>query len=70
MTIKQKIEMACIISGITQTELAKRIGMSQQNLSKRLKTGKFSDQELQAMAKALGCKYFAGFEFPDGTKIE
>ena len=70
MTIKQKIEMACIISGITQTELASRIGMSQQNLSKRLKVGKFSDKELQSIAQAIGCKYFSGFEFPDGTKIE
>lgn len=70
MTIKQKIENACNVSGITITELAKRIGTSQPNLSKRLKVGKFSDQELQKIAQAIGCKYFSGFEFPDGTKIE
>ena len=70
MTIKQKIESACIVSGITITELAKRSGTSQPNLSKRLKVGKFTDEELHAMAQAIGCKYFSGFEFPDGTKIE
>ena len=70
MTIKQKIENACNVSGITITELAKRIGTSQPNLSKRLKVGKFSDKELQEIAQAIGCKYFSGFEFPDGTKIE
>lgn len=70
MTIKQKITCAYIQANISQTELAKRIGMSQQNLSKRLKTGKFSDIELQKIAEALGCEYHLYFEFPDGTKIE
>ena len=56
MTIRQKITAACIASGITQTELAKRLGMRQQTLSKRLQTGKFTDNELNTMAQILGCK--------------
>ena len=43
MTIKQKVVSACLQIGISQTELAHRLGMSQQNFSKRLKVGKFSD---------------------------
>ena len=39
--------------------------MSQPNISRRLKTGKFSDEEYNAIAEALGCKYFSGFEFED-----
>jgi len=70
MTIKQKVVSACLQIGISQTELAKRLGMSQQNFSKRLKVGKFSDSELQNIANALGCKYHSYFEFSDGTKIE
>ncbi len=70
MTIKQKVVSACLQIGISQTELAHRLGMSQQNFSKRLKVGKFSDSELQGIANALGCKYHSYFEFSDGTKIE
>lgn len=70
MTIQQKIESACIIVGINKTELAHRLGMSQQNFSKRLKVGKFSDDDFKNIAQALGCKYYSGFEFPDGKKVE
>ena len=62
--------MACTVTGISKTELGKRIGLSQSAFSQRLKTGKFSDEDFENMAKALGAKYFSGFVFPDGTKIE
>lgn len=62
--------MACTAAGITKTELGKRIGLSQSAFSQRLKTGKFSDQDFEAMGKALGAKYFSGFIFPDGTEIK
>ena len=51
------------------TELAEKLGMSQQNLSKRLKVGKFTQEELEDIAKALGAKYISGFEFPNGSRI-
>ncbi len=44
---KQKIETACKIAGITVTELGARMGMSQQTISYRLKTGKFRQDELE-----------------------
>jgi len=69
ITIQQKIEMACVKADITKTELAKRLGMSQPSFSKRLKTGKFSDEDFINIAEALGGKYFSGFKFPDGTEI-
>lgn len=69
-TIQQKIEMACTVSGITKTELAKRLGMTQPAFSQRFKTGKFSDEDFKNIASAIGASYFSGFIFPDGTKIE
>lgn len=69
MTVKQKVEMACTLREISITELAARIGTSQQNLSKRLKVGKFTQEEMEKIAEALGAKYISVFEFPDGTKI-
>ena len=70
LTIQQKIEMACTVSGITKTELAKRLGMTQPAFSQRFKTGKFSDKDFKNIASAIGASYFSGFIFPDGTKIE
>lgn len=68
--IKQKVETACKIAGITVTELGAKMGMSQQNISKRLKVGKFTQSELEQMAAIMGCKYHSNFEFPDGNKVE
>lgn len=45
------------------------MGMSQQSISKRLKTGKFTKSELEQMAEILGAKFVLRFEFPDGTVI-
>lgn len=70
ITIQQKIETACSIAGINKTELAKRLNMSQPAFSKRLKTGKFSDDDFMKIANALGCEYKSGFYFSDGNKVE
>ena len=67
---KQKTETACKIAGITVTELGARMGMSQQSISYRLKTGKFKQSELEQMASIMGAKYRSIFEFPDGNKVE
>lgn len=67
---KQKIETACKIAGITVTELGARMGMSQQSISYRLKTGKFKQSELEQMASIMGAKYRSIFEFSDGNKVE
>lgn len=68
--IKQKVETACKIAGITVTELGARMGMSQQSISNRLKTGKFTQAELNQMAAIMGCEYHSFFIFPDGNKAE
>lgn len=58
------------MAGISVTELGRRLGMSQQSMSNRLKTGKFTQEELERMGKALGAEYRSGFYFPDGNKVE
>ena len=70
ITIKQKIEAACKVAGISVTELGRRIGLSQSAFSQRLKRGKFTQEELEEMGRQLGGKYFSGFSFPDGTEIK
>lgn len=70
ITIQQKISGAMAASGKTQQEIASAFGISQQAFSQRLKTGKFTQQELEKMAEIMGCKWHSFFEFPNSSKAE
>jgi len=61
--------MALAYVRMSEAELARRLNTSPQAFNQRMKTDKFSSNELEEMAKILGAKYLAYFEFPDGTKI-
>lgn len=69
MTARQIIEMAVAYCGISNSELARRLGWSPQLLNKRLNTGKFSVEEWETIARALGATSRVGFVFPDGKEI-
>lgn len=69
MNIEQKINMAIAYKGISQAELARKVNITPANFNKRLKVGKFSQEELERIAEALGGSYVFGFEFPDGMRI-
>lgn len=69
MTARQIIEMGIAYCGITNSELARRLDWSPQLLNKRLNTGKFSVEEWEMIAKALGATSRVGFVFPDGREI-
>lgn len=69
MTISQKIKMALAYKGMSEAELARQTGTTPSAFNQRMKTGKFSGEDLEKIANALGASYFFGFEFPDGTKV-
>ena len=70
ITIQQKIDMACAHAGISKAELSRRLGYKRpQSFQTRYDTGKFTQDELQEIAKATGGTYISIFEYPDGTKI-
>ena len=69
MTARQIIEMGVAYAGITNSELARRLGWSPQLLNKRLNTGKFTAEEWSLIADALGAKPRLGFVFPDGREV-
>lgn len=70
ITIKEKVETACSMAGITVEQLGLKMGMSTQAINNRLKTGKFAQEELERMASLLKCEYHSYFLFPDGRKAE
>ena len=69
MTVQQKIKLALAYSNVSESELARRFGSSPQAFNQRMKTGKFTAEDLEKIAEAIGAKYFFGFEFDDGTKV-
>ena len=69
MDLRKKIEMAYTYAGKSQASIARALGITPATFNARLKTCKFSIEELESIAEVLGCKYIFGFEFPDGTKI-
>ncbi|MEZ3425448.1 MAG: helix-turn-helix transcriptional regulator [Lachnospiraceae bacterium] len=69
MSNAQKIKMALAYKGLKEAELARLLGTTPQAFNQRLKTDKFTSEELGRIASALGGVYEFGFNFPDGTKI-
>lgn len=69
MNITKKIKMALAFLGISEAELARRVGKSPQAFSQRMKTGKWSDEDLKDISAALGCEIVIEFRFPDETII-
>lgn len=69
MTIEQKIKMALSYAGISQSELARKIGTTPQNFNQKLKRNSLTKEELEQIAVALGGSWRAEFVFTDGTVI-
>ena len=69
MDIPTKIKLAETYAGISEAELARRLGKTSQAFGQRMKTGKFNSSDLNDIAKALGCECVVEFRFPDGTVI-
>lgn len=69
MTVPQKIKMALAYKGMSESELARAIGTSPQAFNQRMKTGKFSSEDLEKIAEAMSAEYFFGFKFEDGTQV-
>ena len=70
MTYAQKIKMVLGYKGMKEAELARLIETSPSAFNQRMKTDKFTIDDLKKIADKLGGTFNPGsFEFPDGTKI-
>lgn len=69
MTNTQKIKMALVIANMKEAELARKLGTTPQAFNQRMKTDKFSTDELEKIAAALGAVYTSSFTFPNGEKV-
>ena len=57
MGIAEKIKILMLKRRTNQTELAARLGMSNQNLNNKLRQDRFTREELEAIATELGATY-------------
>lgn len=69
MAMREKIKILLIKRGMTASQLAEKMGISQPNLSKKMKRNNFSEKELEDIAKALDVKYEGFFFLEDGEKL-
>ena len=69
MKNSQKIKMALAYKGMRESELARQLGTTPQAFNQRMKTDKFTGEEMDAIAEILGGSWVAEFVFPDGTKV-
>ena len=67
--VAKKIKMALAYKGMSEADLARKFGSTPAAFNQRMKTERFSAEELQKIGEILGARYVFGFEFPDGTKI-
>ncbi len=65
MAMAEKVRILLVKRKITVTDLAKRLGMSQSNLSNKLSRDNFNEKELQEIAEALNCDLDMNFTLRD-----
>ena len=71
MSMVEKIRIALVKRGnLSESELARRIGTSPQNLHNKMKRDNFSEAELRAIAEAMGLTLEIDFIDPEtGEKV-
>jgi len=66
MALSDRIRILLIKRGnISEAELARRLGISPQNLNNKLKRDNFTEKDLKAIAEALDCTFSVSFTMND-----
>lgn len=70
MALSERIRVLLVKRGnISEAELARRLGISPQNLNNKMKRDNFTEKDLQAIAAALDCTYTASFTMNDTGEV-
>ena len=69
MTIEQMVFMLANYRKTNISDLARRIGMSRQNLHQKLKRGTLNKDDMSKIAETFGCRYVSCFVIPGGVII-
>ena len=69
MSISEQIKVLCVRSNISMAELARRIGISPQSFSAKLKRESFTIADLETIADAVGATFARNFILYNGEKV-
>ena len=69
MNISEQIKVLCVRSNISMAELARRIGMSPQSFSAKLKRESFTVTDLETIADAVGASFIRKFVLYSGEEV-
>ena len=66
---EKQIRVALAYAGLSQAEAARHMGVTPSWFQKKLARGTWTDDELERLASAIGARYTARFDFPDGFRV-
>lgn len=69
MTTSEQIRVLCVRTGVSLSELARRIHQTPQNFNAKLKRNTVNQDELNQIADVLGVKYEQYFILSNGEKV-
>jgi len=69
MRIDEQIKIVCIKNEITMAEIARRLGITPQAFSQKMRRGTFSLDNLENIALVAGCKLECHFVMNNGDKV-
>ncbi len=69
MTVSEQIKILCIRCGVSEAELARRLGKSPQSFNAKMKRRSFTIDDLEKIANSLGVGFERRFILDDGEEI-
>ena len=69
MTTSEQIRVLCVRTGVSLSELARRINQTPQNFNAKLKRESFTVAELEDIAEAVGVTFERNFILDDGDTV-
>ncbi len=69
MTIAEQIKVLCVRCGVSEAELARRLGKSPQSLNSKMKRETFTVKDLNDIASALGVRFERHFILDNGDEV-
>ena len=70
MTTSEQIRVLCVRSGVSLSELARRINQTPQNFNAKLKRNTITQDEMNQIAEVLGAKYEQYFVLSNGDQVK
>ena len=69
MTIAEQIKVLCVRCGVSEAELARRLGKSPQSLNSKMKRETFTIHDLNEIADVLGVTFIRHFILDNGEEV-